>query len=335
MSRDHQHNDIYNNNRYYRTGSRNYEDFHRPRSDRNLEENWRTGQKMFVCDTKDARQPSPGVLVLPDNNQSPTTQSISKQQRALFDPNNPNKPILVTSSSTRVTAQRENDSISVPMFQSHTPTGSTYHPFQGPQLDNIPPPCMTDPFGNIRPTWYDPYSESFRSAKNPYLLLDIGRADLELQWILSSGNLTNNWERVSYIRHFLQESLKILLKTDIKFCQSENVEQHFWKILFYNIIEMLRKGMPKDNTEDREHLKKIMLSIIDEGSLYLDNILSTLEITYEFKLDVFLASSVLPKGLGILGLALISAQKIFLFLGDLARYKEQANETSNYAKSRQ
>jgi hypothetical protein len=34
-------------------------------------------------------------------------------------------------------------------------------------------------------------------------------------------------------------------------------------------------------------------------------------------------------------LALISAQKIFLFLGDLARYKEQVNETSNFGKSRQ
>lgn len=42
-----------------------------------------------------------------------------------------------------------------------------------------------------------------------------------------------------------------------------------------------------------------------------------------------------PKGLGFVGLALISAQKIFLFLGDLARYKEQANETTNYGKSRQ
>jgi len=152
---------------------------------------------------------------------------------------------------------------------------------------------------------------------------------------LSSGGFTSRWERVSYIRHFLQQSLKILLETDIKFCQTENVEQHFWKILFYNLIEMLRKAMPKESSEGREHYKKIMLNIIDEGTAYLESLLATLESTYEFKLDAFLASSTLPKGLGLLGLALVSAQKIFLFLGDLARYKEQANETSNYGKSRQ
>lgn len=176
---------------------------------------------------------------------------------------------------------------------------------------------------------------SFRSTKNPCLLLDIGRADLELQWMLSSGGFTTNWERVSYIRHFLQDSLQTLLKTDIKFCQAENVEQHFWKILFYNMIEMLRKGMSKENSESKEYYKKTMLSIIDEGTIYLENLITVLENTYDFKIQAFLASSTLPKGLGILGLALVSAQKIFLFLGDLARYREQANETTNYGKSRQ
>lgn len=93
--------------------------------------------------------------------------------------------------------------------------------------------------------------------------------------------------------------------------------------------------MSKDNTEGREQCKKIMLNIIDEGTTYLESLLTTLETTYDFKLDTFLASSSLPKGLGLLGLALVSAQKIFVFLGDLARYKEQANETTNYGKSRQ
>lgn len=176
---------------------------------------------------------------------------------------------------------------------------------------------------------------SFRSAKNPLLILDIERADKELQYILSSGGLTSNWERVAYIRQFFKQSLQILLETDIKFCQAENVEQHFWKILFYNIIEMLRKTMVKDNPEDREAKKQMMLKIIDDGTTYLENLLTVLEKTYEFKLENHLTSTTPPKGLGMLGLALISTQKIFLFLGDLARYKEQANETTNYGKSRQ
>ena len=176
---------------------------------------------------------------------------------------------------------------------------------------------------------------SFRVAKNPYILLDIGRADLELQYILSTKNLTSCWDQISQIRNFHQKSLETLLITDLKFCQTENVEQHFWKIGFYNIIEILRKPIPKEDTDLREQYKKLLLKIVDEGTTYFLNLLTILETTYDFKVDTFLTSTVPPKGLGILGLALVSAQKIFLFLGDLARYKELANESANYGKSRQ
>ncbi|XP_015171986.1 PREDICTED: telomerase-binding protein EST1A isoform X1 [Polistes dominula] len=364
--------------RNYRSSSRHYEELHRPRpADRHLDENWRTGRKMSICDSDEGKQTPkvsphtiptplpntnsnsnstirqasptgytntqpPGVLVLPETNQSPPNPSVSRQQgsqqqRTLFDPNNPNKPIVVTSPGSRAVSQRENQTssqISIPVFQSHTGI-APYNNFHTTSVDGNSLPFLMDQFGNMKPSWYDPCSDSFRSAKNPCLLLDIYRADLELQWMLSSGGFLANWERVSYIRHFLQDSLLTLLKTDIKFCQAENVEQHFWKILFYNMIEMLRKGMSKDSPESKEFYKKTMLSIIDEGTVYLENLITVLENTYDFKVQAFLASSTLPKGLGILGLALVSAQKIFLFLGDLARYREQANETTNYGKSRQ
>lgn len=53
----------------------------------------------------------PGVLVLPDTSQSPPSHPISRQQgvqqqRTLFDPNNPNKPIVITSPSSRAAVQR-------------------------------------------------------------------------------------------------------------------------------------------------------------------------------------------------------------------------------------
>jgi protein SMG6 len=43
------------------------------------------------------------------------------------------------------------------------------------------------------------------------------------------------------------------------------------------------------------------------------------------------------RGLGYLGCALISTQKIYLFLGDLARYREQINspKQNNYGKAKQ
>ncbi|KAL6266286.1 hypothetical protein P5V15_003144 [Pogonomyrmex californicus] len=362
--------------RSYGSSYRNFDDLHRRRTDRYLDEDWRTGRKISTCESDDGRQTpkvsshtaplssvnsnptvhrssptgynnaQPGVLILPnETSQSSPNQTTTisqqgigqQQQRTLFDPNNPHKPIVITSPGSRAAVQRDSDMqvSSVPVFQSNVGFTSPHYSFHNTQLDGMSPPCMNDQIGNVKPSWYDPFSASFHSAKNHCLLLDIERADLELQWIISSGGFISRLDRVSYIRHFLQQSLKILLETDIKFCQAENVEQHFWKILFYNLIEMLRKAMPKENPEGRERYKQIMLNIIDEGTTYLESLLATLETTYQFKLDTFLASSSLPKGLGFLGLALVSAQKIFLFLGDLARYREQANETSNYGKSRQ
>jgi protein SMG6 len=165
--------------------------------------------------------------------------------------------------------------------------------------------------------------------------LDISLADSKLQHILNSSSITASWHQIFQLRSYHQQCLETLLITDLKFCQTENVEQHFWKIMFYNIIEILRKPIPKEDAELREQYKNLLLKIVDEGTAYFTNLLTILEINYNFKIDTFLTSSVPPKGLGILGLALVSVQKIFLFLGDLARYKELANESVNYGKSRQ
>jgi hypothetical protein len=104
----------------------------------NIEENWRTG-RTSICESDDGRRtplshstsitnsgPSsinrqsptictnsqpPGVLVLPDQNPlssniTPSRQQLTQQQkRTLFDPNNPNKPIVITSPWNRIGLQ--------------------------------------------------------------------------------------------------------------------------------------------------------------------------------------------------------------------------------------
>ena len=103
-------------------------------------ENWRAG-RTSICESDDGRRtplshstsaansgPSsihrhspithtnaqpPGVLVLPDQTQLSSNTASSRQQhqqtpqqkRTLFDPNNPNKPIVVTSLGNRVGPQ--------------------------------------------------------------------------------------------------------------------------------------------------------------------------------------------------------------------------------------
>lgn len=243
--------------------------------------------------------------------------SPGQQQKSLFDPNNPSKPIIVKSCSARV---------SVPGFSEGTEGSSP------PQLHQY----MTDQYGNIIPSWYDETSEGWKMCHYAALLRDVKRADYELQCINNAGLILVSWANVVNLRRFLMESLEYLLCKDLKFCQAEHVEQHFWKILYYNIIEMMRKAIANDS-ENKKQYKDFVLWLIDEGTKYFENLLDLLEQTYKFKLSDYLGyNNLVPqKGLGYVGLALVSAQKIFLFLGDLARYRQQVTETANYGKCRQ
>jgi len=113
------------------------------RTDRYLDEDWRTGRKISTCESDDGRQTpkvsshtaplsnsnstvhrssptgysnvQPGVLILPNEtsqsspNQTATTsqqRTGQQQQRTLFDPNNPYKPIVITSPGSRAAVQR-------------------------------------------------------------------------------------------------------------------------------------------------------------------------------------------------------------------------------------
>lgn len=137
-------------------------------------------------------------------------------------------------------------------------------------------------------------------------------------------------------RTFLQNALQRLLMSDLKYCQEDNTEHRFWKILYHNFIETLRKSFPQVPTEDKPKIVQLINTIIDEGNTYFENLVHILEKAYKFNVDDYINDNhvIPPKGLGYVGLALISVQKLYVSLGDLARYKEQVNETNNYAKSK-
>ncbi len=76
---------------------------------------------------------------------------------------------------------------------------------------------------------------------------------------------SNNFFLLFGFRIFLQEALKTLLTTDLKFCEAENVEQHMWKILFYNVIELLRKCIVED-TVNSQNYKNLLFSLLEKVS---------------------------------------------------------------------
>lgn len=262
-----------------------------------------------------ATEKQPPVLT-PDRPKFPVIdRKNSPGQKTLYDHNNPNKPIVIKTS--------QNSRISVPGFS-------------GENQESVPLQLYTtDQFGNIRPSWYDENSSAFKDCHYPNLIRDVKRADSELQYIINAGYILISWGNVVSLRRFLMESLEFFLCKDLKFSQTENIEQHFWKILFHNIIEMMRKAISND-PENKEQYKGFVLSLIDEGTKYFEHLMERLEITYSFKVHNFMGNKGnAEKGHRYVGLALVSTQKIFLFLGDLARYREQINETANYGKCRQ
>lgn len=54
-----------------------------------------------------------------------------------------------------------------------------------------------------------------------------------------------------------------MLANDLRFCAMENVEQHMWKIAFYNVIEALRKAAA-DEPESKEECRSLLFNVIDE-----------------------------------------------------------------------
>lgn len=153
------------------------------------------------------------------------------------------------------------------------------------------------------------------------------------------------WTRYNDIRSTGQRCLIEFLKHDIKFCEIENVEQHCWKMLFYNIIELLRRPLSENIDEDSKKFYKTKLTeIIDPGVKYWENIIPVLEMRYNFKLDDFTGANALARvyhplvvsdDKKFVKLALVATQKILIYLGDLARYKELVNESNNFSKAKQ
>lgn len=234
----------------------------------------------------------------------------NKDERVLFDPSNPSKPIVVRQSQSR---PRE---FLVPDFNDHQQYLSS-----------------------AKPNWFKKSSEQYQKMiKSKRLIDDLNTLDDELMQLVDNPEILSQWTNILEVREKIQRIFEELLHVDMRFCQAEHVEHYFWKLLFYNIIEILRKLMQDcgDDENIKSAYKEKALEIIDIGTKYLESLLVHLETCHKFKIEDFIGENAASyrSGLGYVGLALVSAQKIFLFLGDLARYREQFNQTNNFGRAK-
>lgn len=277
-------------------------------------------------------QKGPGVLVLPPRIPTPggaattvrddhSREDSSGNARALFDPRNPNKPIMITPSQSRNYNPPEN------LDELASSTGGT-------ERKRI---ASGNQMTSARPPWYDTNAPQASFLRNRQLVRQLEAADNRLQELLLSGNLFHEWDLYVQIRTDLQKLLESFLLSEMRFSQEINIEHHFWKLLYYNIIEQMRKLLAENPDQNiRAYYREKALDIIENGALFFEQLLALLEKQFNFSLEQFTGPNAATNTKGLkCGLALVSAQKVFLFLGDLARYREQVNEANNFRKAKQ
>lgn len=172
-----------------------------------------------------------------------------------------------------------------------------------------------------------------------HLIVDLQRADERMHSIIvRSGQLANNWSEYNASRNKIKSIFCDLIKHEMKFCRQHNVEQYFWKILYYNVIETTRRMMGDGKAvgaADASDYRSVCAMVIDDGLAFYDSLIQTLTETYNFQLDDFLGphSGRNLKGLKYVALALVSAQKFCLAKGDLLRYREQINDSTHFGEA--
>lgn len=129
----------------------------------------------------------------------------NKPIKQLYNPTNPKQPIIVSNQSARAAVGS-----SLPIGQHFVPPAAAVAEHNTPlylpsYLDPsvtaiVAPTFLNDQYLLSKPAWYDAYSESFRSTHNAHLLLDISRADTELQTLLQPGTVVRAWDRITDLR---------------------------------------------------------------------------------------------------------------------------------------
>ncbi|GAB0093491.1 hypothetical protein DMENIID0001_086370 [Sergentomyia squamirostris] len=288
----------------------------------NIDEEFKNISNQISTLNLDAEKKPPGMIVLPPGGGAvrPAVATSPPQTKMLFDPKNPNQPIVVNSGQGRNYTPPVNNA-----SDNHVPPANVQYPSEK-YVNN-----------SSNPVWYDPKCEAYKQVHNCDLIDCLVQTDQQIQELLVNRVLFCEWDTFTLNRQCLKQLLEQFLLRELKFCQQYNVEQHIWKLLYYNTVEMLRKLHAEDDTDDgKTFYKTKCLELIDEGSTFFEKLLRTLEQKYNFLVDNFVGVNAgMGKGLKMTSLALVSAQKLLLFLGDLARYREQILDTSGYGKARQ
>ncbi|XP_026783660.2 telomerase-binding protein EST1A isoform X1 [Pangasianodon hypophthalmus] len=161
--------------------------------------------------------------------------------------------------------------------------------------------------------------------------------ELQLSNLLSRERLSREGlDRMAQLRAELLTLYESVILTDIEFSDTQNVDQLLWKNVFYQVIERFRQLLKNQDSDTSLQIRAMLLTILEEGAMFFDSLLLKLQTVFQFKLEDYMdGMAIRAKPLRkTVKYALISAQRCMICQGDVARYREQANDSANYGKAR-
>ncbi|XP_064439042.1 telomerase-binding protein EST1A isoform X7 [Mirounga angustirostris] len=233
------------------------------------------------------------------------------------------------------------------------PVGPTNGVYPGPYYPGYPTAsgqyvCGPLPASTMSPEEMEQHMRNMQQQELHRLLRVADNQELQLSNLLSRDRISpEGLEKMTQLRcavfrprgtwgaELLQLYERCIL-LDIEFSDNQNVDQILWKNAFYQVIEKFRQLLKDPNVENPEQIRNRLLELLDEGSDFFDSLLQKLQVTYKFKLEDYMDGlAIRSKPLRkTVKYALISAQRCMICQGDIARYREQANDTANYGKAR-
>uniref|UniRef100_A0A8C0PWC3 Telomerase-binding protein EST1A n=1 Tax=Canis lupus familiaris TaxID=9615 RepID=A0A8C0PWC3_CANLF len=222
------------------------------------------------------------------------------------------------------------------------PVGPTNGVYPGPYYPGYPTAsgqyiCSPLPANTMSPEEMEQHMRNMQQQELHRLLRVADNQELQLSNLLSRDRISpEGLEKMAQLRAELLQLYERCILLDIEFSDNQNVDQILWKNAFYQVIEKFRQLLKDPNVENPEQIRNRLLELLDEGSDFFDSLLQKLQVTYKFKLEDYMDGlAIRSKPLRkTVKYALISAQRCMICQGDIARYREQANDTANYGKAR-
>ncbi|KAF5892342.1 telomerase-binding protein EST1A-like, partial [Clarias magur] len=161
--------------------------------------------------------------------------------------------------------------------------------------------------------------------------------ELQLSNLLSREQLSREGlERMAQLRAELLTLYESVILNDIEFADAQNVDQLLWKNVFYQVIERFRQLLKNQDSDTAPQIRTMLVTMLEEGAVFFDSLLLKLQTVFQFKLEDYMdGMAIRAKPLRkTVKYALISAQRCMICQGDVARYREQANDSANYGRAR-